>query len=134
MLDLGQDVELLAAVGAMAVADQTELLENVQRPVDRRRRRLRVDLAAALDELAAGDMAVGLRQDVDERPALGRPPQAALMETLAEVPPRGCRCRRGHAPMNPKIRSSSGRRPSSWKRNIVPTTRLNAPAATPNAR
>ena len=87
MLDRGQDVELLAPVGPVAVADQPELLEDVEGPVDRRRRRLRVDLAAALDELAAGDVPVRPRQDVDERPALRRPAQTALVEALAEVRP-----------------------------------------------
>ena len=58
VLDLGQDMELLTAICPVAVAHQTEVLENVEGPVDRRRRRLRVDLATPLDELAAGDVPV----------------------------------------------------------------------------
>ena len=44
-----QDVELLAAVGAVAVAEDAELLEDVERAVDRRGDRVRVELPAALD-------------------------------------------------------------------------------------
>ncbi len=31
----GQDVELLSAIGSVAMAQQAELLENVERPIDR---------------------------------------------------------------------------------------------------
>ena len=46
-----QDVELLAAVGAVAVAQQAELLEDVERSIDGRGDRPGVDRPAALDEL-----------------------------------------------------------------------------------
>ena len=32
---LGQHVELLSAIGSVAMAQQTQLLENVERPIDR---------------------------------------------------------------------------------------------------
>ena len=51
MLGAGQDVELLAAIGAMAVPDEPELLQDVERPIDRRRNGRRVARAASLDEL-----------------------------------------------------------------------------------
>lgn len=31
----GQDVELLSAIGSVAMAQQAELFENVERPIDR---------------------------------------------------------------------------------------------------
>ena len=54
-----QDMELLATVHAVAVADEPQGLENVERSIDGGRRRRRVDLTAALDQLGAGDVAVG---------------------------------------------------------------------------
>ena len=84
-----QDVELLAAVGAVAVAQQAELLEDVERSIDRRGDRPGIDRPAALDELGPGDMAVGLRQDLDERPPLWRPAQAAGAKPVAHVAPIG---------------------------------------------
>ena len=83
-----QDVELLAAVGAVAVAQQAEFLEDVERPVDGRGDGARVDLAAAFDQLGAGHVAVGLRQDLDERPPLRCPAQAARTQTVADTGPR----------------------------------------------
>ena len=53
-----QDVELLPPVGGMAVDEQPELLEDVERPVDGRGDRARVDLAAALDQLGTRDVAI----------------------------------------------------------------------------
>jgi hypothetical protein len=54
----GPDVELLAPVGAVAVAEQAEPFEDVERAIDGRRDRRRVDLPAALDELGPRDVAV----------------------------------------------------------------------------
>lgn len=56
MLGLGQDVKLLAAIGAVAVANKADLLQYIQRPVDRRRDRLRIFGAAALDQLRRRDV------------------------------------------------------------------------------
>ncbi len=72
-----EDVELLAAIDAVVMAEIAEVLEDIEGPVDRRRRRRRIDRAAALDELRTGDVTGGPRQDVDKRPALGRPAEAA---------------------------------------------------------
>ena len=84
-----QDVELLAPVGAVAVAQQAELLEDVERPIHGRGDRPGVDRPAALDELGPRHVAIGLRQDLDERPALGRPAQAAGSQPVADVAPIG---------------------------------------------
>ena len=81
MIGGGQDVVLLASVGAVGVADEAHLLEDVERPIDGRGDRAGVDGPAALDELGAGDVAVGGGQDRDEQPPLGRPAEPALAES-----------------------------------------------------
>ena len=91
-----QDVELLAAGRRVAVPDVAQLLEDVERPVDGRRRRVRVALAAALDQLAAGDVAVGRLEDVEDQAPLRRPAQAARAQVVADpAPQRGRVGRRG---------------------------------------
>ena len=82
VLVVWHDVELFAPIGGVTVADEPELLEDVERSVDGRRDRGRVDVAAAIDELAAGDVAVGAGEDLDEGPSLGRPAQSTLAETI----------------------------------------------------
>ena len=57
--DVRQHVEFLAAVRPVAVAEDAQLLEHVERPVDRRGDRPGIQLAAALDELRAGHVPVG---------------------------------------------------------------------------
>ncbi len=84
-----QDVELLAPIGGVAVAEQTELLEDVERPIDGRRDRARIDLAAALDELGAGHVTVGPGEDLDEGPSLGRPTKPARPQTIPDTRPGG---------------------------------------------
>ena len=59
MLLTRQDVELLAPRGRKAVAEVAQLLEDVERPVDGRRRRVRIARPAAIDQLRPGDVAVG---------------------------------------------------------------------------
>ena len=81
------DVELLAPARPVAVADDPEILEHVQRPVDRRRRRRRVDRAAAFDELGARDVALDVRQDVQQHPPLRRPAQATGAESRRDLRP-----------------------------------------------
>jgi hypothetical protein len=83
----GQDVELLAAVGAVAVAEQSQLFEDIERAVDGRRDRRRIDLPATFDELGPRDVAVRPRQHLDEGPPLRGPTQAARPEMLANVRP-----------------------------------------------
>jgi hypothetical protein len=58
VLHFGQDVELLATVGAVAVPDQAQLLEDVERSIDGGWGGGRVDGPTALDELGPGDMSV----------------------------------------------------------------------------
>ena len=83
----GQDVVLLATVGPVAVADDPELLEDVEGPVDRRGDGRRIALPAPLDELGAGDVALGLGQHRDERAPLGRPAEPAVVQALAHGSP-----------------------------------------------
>ena len=91
----GQDVELLTPVGGVAVAEQAQLLQDVERPVDGRRDRARVDLAATLDELSAGHLTVALGEDLDQGPALGRPAKPASPETIPDAGPGGIGSGRG---------------------------------------
>ncbi len=67
------DVEFLAPVRPVAVAENAQVLQDVQRPVDGRRDGPGVHFPAALDELGSGDVTVRPRQDLDEGPTLGRP-------------------------------------------------------------
>ena len=81
---VGQDVVLLAPVGAVTVADDPELLEHVEGPVHGGRDRGRVALPAALHELRAGDVPVRLRQHRDQGPPLRRPAEAPVVQSLAD--------------------------------------------------
>ena len=83
-----QDVELFAAVDPVVVPDVAQVLEDVERPIDGRRDRRRIDRPAALDELAAGDMTVGPAEYVDQRPALGCPAQPAGAQAIPDALPR----------------------------------------------
>ena len=120
----GQDVELLAAVGAVAVAEQPELLEDVERPVDGRWDRLGVDRAAALDQLGAGHVAVGLRQDLDQRASLRRPAQAARAEPLAHVGPARGRTARGAIRMLSSCESIDERRNDPQMQHVAISQRV----------
>ena len=55
---IGQDVEFLAPVRAMAVAQDAEFLQDIQGPIDGRGDRGRIQLTAALDELSTRHVAV----------------------------------------------------------------------------
>ena len=92
-----QHVELLAPVGTVAMADQPQVFEHVQRPIDRRWDCRRVERPAPLDELAAGDVAVRPGQHLDQRPALGRPAQPAGAQAFAYVAPLALAHRRAAA-------------------------------------
>ena len=81
------DVELLSAVDPVAVTDQAQGLEDIERAIDRRRGRGRVHLATALDQLGAGHMAIGRGEDVDEGPSLGCPAQSVLVQPVAHGRP-----------------------------------------------
>ena len=82
-----QDVELFAPVGAVAVAEQSQVFEHVECPVDRRWDCGRVDLPAAFDELRPRHVAVRARQHLDESASLWGPAQAARPETVANIRP-----------------------------------------------
>jgi hypothetical protein len=60
------DVELLAPVATVRVADDAEVFEDAQCSIDRRGRRTGIDFPASFDELAAGDVTVSPCQDVEE--------------------------------------------------------------------
>jgi hypothetical protein len=89
VLLLRQDVELLAPVGGVPVTDQPELLEHVERPIHGGRDGRGLPGATPFDELCAGDVAVGLGQRLDDRPALRSPAQPALAQPLVDGAPRG---------------------------------------------
>ena len=72
-----------------------EILEDVERPVDGRRRRRRVDRAAALDELGTGDVTLDVRQDVQQHAPLRRPAQAPGAQSRRDLRP-AIRCMRQH--------------------------------------
>jgi len=88
-----QDVELLAPIGSMAVADHAELLEDVERSVDGRRDRVRIARATTVDELRPGDVAVDLGQHLDEDPPLGRPAQSLGTKLIGDAGPRAAKVR-----------------------------------------
>jgi hypothetical protein len=88
MVGLGKHVELLAAVGTVRVAHDPQLLEHVQRPVDRLGRGGRVHLPAALDQFGTGHMAISAREDLDQDAALRCPAETPGMKALAHVRPR----------------------------------------------
>ena len=73
---------------AVAVADQTELFQDAERPIHRRRHRRRVNGAAALDQLTPGDVPARSRQDLDQGSTLRRPALATGAELLAHGLPR----------------------------------------------
>ena len=83
-----QDVELLAPVRIVAVTHEAELLEHVERPVHRRRDGRPIARSASLDEIGAGDVAVGPRKDLDHGPALRRPAQTATAKLITNRAPR----------------------------------------------
>ena len=87
VLSGGQDVELFATVRAVAVADDSELLEDVEGSIDGRRDGVRVARTTPVDELGTGDMAVDLGQDLDEDPPLGRPAQPLGSKMVRDAGP-----------------------------------------------
>ena len=87
-MDCGrQDVELLAAIRGVAMADESKFLEDVERPVDRRGDRRRVGRAASFDKVGAGDVPLGPRQDLDQGPPLRRPSEPAGAKAVADARP-----------------------------------------------
>ena len=84
-----EDVELLAAIGAVAVAEESELLQDVERPIDRRRRGRRVARAATLHQVRPGDVAVGRGEHLDHRSPLRRPAEPTRTQALVDGGPWG---------------------------------------------
>ncbi len=82
------DVELLVAIGSMAVAEQPKLLEDIKRPIHGRGDRLRVASPTAFEQLRAGDVAVGACQHLDHGSALRRPAQAPSSQSFTDGIPR----------------------------------------------
>ena len=82
-------VVLLPTVRAVEVADEPELLQDIQGSVHGRRCGGRVDLPAALDELSPRDVAVGRRQRLDDRPALRRGTQPSGAKAVTDLRPGG---------------------------------------------
>jgi hypothetical protein len=75
MLGLREDVELLSPIGGVAVADDAELLEDVEGPIHGRRDRVGVERTTTVDELGTCHVAIHLRQDLDKDAPLRRPAQ-----------------------------------------------------------
>lgn len=77
MLSSRQDVELLATIRPVTVPHQPQLLEDIEGAVHRRWDGRGITVAAALHQVGGRDVAVGLREDLDDGPTLRRPAQAA---------------------------------------------------------
>ena len=87
VLHVGQDMELLAPVEPVCVAEISDLFEDVERPIDRRGDERGIERLAPPDQLGAGHVAIGRGQHLDEEPALRSPSKAALVEPLADARP-----------------------------------------------
>ena len=82
-----QDVEFLATVGAVAVAEHAQILKDTQRAIDRGRDRPWVQVPTAVHELSPGHMAIGSGQDIDEDPSLRCPAQTAGTKAIWHAGP-----------------------------------------------
>jgi hypothetical protein len=87
MLGRGLDVVLLLPVDPVPVTDEPQLLEHVEGAIDGRRHRVRVEPAAAFDDLGPGEVPFAGRQDLDDPPALWRPAQAPAAEVAVHRGP-----------------------------------------------
>ena len=84
MLAGRQDVELLAPVCVVAVANEADLLEEVESSVHGRGRRPGVTGPASLDQLGAGDVPIRSCEHLDNRLPLRCPAQAAAPQHVAD--------------------------------------------------
>ena len=82
VVGIWQDVIFLAAVRAMSVSDEAQILEHIERPIHGGGRRRRVGRAASIEQLGTRHVALALGQDVDEGPPLWRPAHAPLVQAL----------------------------------------------------
>ena len=80
-------MEFLSAVGRMTVADDAKLLEDIERAVNGRGDGVRVEGTTPLDELRAGDVAVDLREDLDQDPPLWRPAKSLRSKLIGDAGP-----------------------------------------------
>lgn len=80
MLLVGHDVVLLAPIGPVAVNNQPQALEGVDRPVHGRRSDLRIHGTTPLEELRRRDVAGRRLEGVEDGPSLRRPAKAAGVE------------------------------------------------------
>jgi len=84
---LRTNVKLLPAVGTMAVTDDSQLLQDVERAIHGGRDRRGIHGPAPLNELTARDVTVGRGEDIHEHPPLGGPAKAALAQSIADGVP-----------------------------------------------
>lgn len=77
------NVVLLAAAGAVAMPDQPELLEHVERPIDGRRHTPTIERSASLDDRRTREMTVARSQHLDDAAALRSPSQPTTAELVA---------------------------------------------------
>ena len=105
VLCLRQDMELFAPVGAVGVADQLQVFEDIQRAVHGRWRCLRVCRAAAIEKLRGGYVALGVGQDAYQETTLRCPPKTPRAQTVAGSRPcsRGSRRRSLHSPQRTNL-------------------------------
>lgn len=87
MLLLRSHVELLPPIGAMAVADEPDLLEDVEGAVHRGWDGGGVDGATALDQLDPRDVPSRSSKDGNYRSALRRPAHAPIVQPLTHARP-----------------------------------------------
>lgn len=82
-----QDVEFLATVGAVAVAEHAQVLKDTKRAVDRGWDGPRIQVPTAVHELSPGHMTIGSGQDVNQDPSLGCPAQTSRTEAIRHPSP-----------------------------------------------
>jgi hypothetical protein len=87
VLGLGKNVEFLPTIDAMAMSHEADLLQDVERPVDGRWGRLRIELPAALQQLPGGHMTGPIPENLQHEPALWRGAHAAGAELAARRVP-----------------------------------------------
>ena len=83
----GQEVVLLVPIRAMCVANESQEFEDIQRPVDGRRRRHRVGFPAATQDFDPAQVSLAPGEDVDQRASLRGPSQAARAQEVAYALP-----------------------------------------------
>jgi hypothetical protein len=80
---IGPNVVFLPPVGSVAVDDESELFERVERSIDGRGRDVRILGAASLDKLARRHVTLRSAEDFEDRPPLWSPAHAPCPELVA---------------------------------------------------